>query len=170
MKNFEWLPVKGFEEYYEVNRSGLILSKRRGKLLSPTIDKYGYKKVVLSVGGKSFHKTVHRIVAQAFIENPLDLPTVNHINEIKTDNRVENLEWVDVATNVNHGTRNQRMSDTKCRKPVEQILPGGHSVIYKGVKEASLKTGINRCCIANCCKGIRKTAGGYEWRYVYEGS
>lgn len=170
MRNSEWLPVKGFEEYYEVNRSGSVLSKRNGRLLSPTIDRYGYEKVTLCVGGKSFYRTIHRLVAMTFIDNPFNLPTVNHINEIKTDNRVENLEWVDVATNVNHGTRNQRMSDTKCRKPVEQILPGEHSVIYKGVKDASRKTGVNRCCIAKCCKGIRKTAGGYEWRYAYERS
>ena len=168
MKELEWLPVKGFEEYYEVNRSGSIRSKRRGRLLHPATDRYGYEKIIFSINGERFNRTVHRVVATTFIPNPFNLPTVNHINEIKTDNRAENLEWVDMATNDNHGTRNQRMSNTKCRKPVEQLLPSGKTVLYKGVKDASRKTGINRCCIAKCCKGVRKTAGGYEWRYVYE--
>lgn len=170
MKELDWSPVKDFEDYYEVSRTGLIRSKRRRKLLSPSVDRYGYKKVTLSVKGNSFYRTVHRIVAMTFIPNPLNLPTVNHINEIKTDNRVENLEWVDVATNDNHGTRNQRMADTKCKRPVEQIFPNGSTITYKGVKDAYRKTGVHRCCIANCCKGIRKTAGGYEWRYKDERS
>lgn len=163
-----WKPIKGFEDYYEVSDRGLIWSKYRHRLLRPSIDRYGYEKVTLSVGGQSFYRTVHRLVAQTFIENPNKLPAVNHINEIKTDNRVENLEWVDVATNDNHGTRNQRMADTKCKKPVVQVLKDGSTIVYKGVKDAWRKTGINRACISACCNKIRKTAGGYEWRYVNE--
>lgn len=166
MQKVEWRPVKGFEGYYDVSDKGEIWSKRRHKTLSPTIDRYGYKKVVLSINGIPFHRTVHRLVAQAFIDNPCNFSTVNHINEIKTDNRVENLEWADVKTNVNHGTRNSRMSDSLCKRPVEQILSNGNVVVYKGVKDASLKTGIHRSCIAKCCRNIRKTAGGFKWRYV----
>lgn len=165
-----WAAVKGFEHLYAVSDSGYIWSFRRQKMLKPKIDRYGYEVVALSKGGKVYHRTVHRIVARAFIPNPGNLPTVNHINEIKTDNRVSNLEWASVADNDNHGTRNERMADAKCHLPVKQILSDGTTVTFKGAKEASRKTGINRCCIALCCKGIRKTAGGYAWRYTNENS
>ena len=163
-----WKPIKGFEEYYLVSDSGQIWSVRKHKALKPKIDKYGYEVVGLSVNGKIYHRTVHRLVALTFVPNPYNLPTVNHINEIKTDNRVSNLEWASIADNDNHGTRNSRMADTKCRLPVEQILSDGTTVRYKGVKDAFRKTGINRCCIAKCCRNRRKTAGGYKWRYSNE--
>lgn len=163
-----WKPVVGFEEYYLVSDEGQVFSLHRNKVLSPTIDRYGYEKVSLSKGGKSYPRTVHRLVAQAFLPNPLHLTTVNHINEIKTDNRAVNLEWMSVADNVNYGTRNKRMADTKSKLPVEQVFPDGTTIKYKGVKDASRKTGINRCCIAKCCKNLRISAGGYKWRYFNE--
>jgi hypothetical protein len=168
MTNIKWQPVIGFERYYLVSDSGKVWSLYRHRTLTPAIDKYGYEKVALFKNGKAHSRTVHRLVAQAFLPNPHNLPTVNHINEIKTDNRVTNLEWVSIADNDNHGTRNQRMADTKCKQPVEQILKDGRTILYKGVKDAWRKTGINRGCIAKCCKGFRKTAGGYKWRYANE--
>lgn len=163
-----WRPVVGFESRYLVSDEGTVWSLMRCRLLKPAIDKYGYEKVGLSDGNKVHSRTVHRLVAQAFVPNPDNLPTVNHINEVKTDNRVINLEWASVADNDNHGTRNERMADTKCRLPVEQIFNDGSVVRYKGVKDASRKTGVHRGCIARCCKNTRKTAGGYKWRYADE--
>ena len=148
--------------------SGQVLSVRRNQVLKPKIDRYGYETVVLSLHGRSHYRTVHRLVAQAFLPNPLGLPTVNHINEVKTDNRAINLEWMSVADNDNYGTRNEKMADTKSKRPVVQIALDGTITRYKGVKDASRKTGINRCCIALCCKNLRKTAGGYRWRYCNE--
>ena len=163
-----WKPIVGFEEHYLVSDDGQVWSLYRHRPLTPSIDKYGYEKVALFDGCKSHHRPIHRLVAQAFIPNPNNLPTVNHINEVKTDNRVSNLEWASVADNDNHGTRNARMADAKCKSPIEQIFSDGTTVQYKGVKDASRKTGVNRCCIALCCKNIRKTAGGYKWRYTNE--
>ena len=163
-----WRHIKGFEDRYLVSDIGQVWSLLRHRVLKPTIDKYGYEKVGLSDGRKVHTRTVHRLVAQAFIPNPNNLPTVNHINENKTDNRSVNLEWSSIADNDNHGTRNKRMAETKCRLPVEQIFPDGTIVRYKGAKDAFRKTGINRCDIALCCKNIRKTAGGYKWRYADE--
>ena len=163
-----WRGVVGFENYYAVSNTGLIWSYRRNKTLTPKIDKYGYKAVSLFVNGVPYYRTVHRLVAEAFIPNPLNLSTVNHINEIKTDNEVTNLEWASIKDNDNHGTRNQRMADSKCHKPVEQLLSDGTTIVYKGVKDAARKTGVHRCSIANCCKGIFKMAGGYKWRYYNE--
>lgn len=165
-----WKPIKGFEEHYLVSDSGQVWSMYHRRALKPSLDKYGYERVGLFDGHKACHRTVHRLVAQAFIPNPDNLPTVNHINEDKTDNRVSNLEWASIADNDNHGTRNERMANTKCRLPVEQVLHDGTTIRYKGVKDASRKTGIHRVCIAKCCKHIRQTAGGYKWRYCNEGS
>ena len=163
-----FLPIKDFENCYCVSNFGRVMSLHRKRILKPGIDNYGYEKVVLCNKGKRRTVTVHRLVAETFISNPYDLPTVNHINEIKTDNRVTNLEWLSIKDNDNYGTRNERMSSKKCKKPIEQILHNGDVVVFKGVKEASRKTGINRSCIAACCKNTRKTAGGYTWRYVNE--
>ena len=163
-----WRHIKGFEEQYLVSDIGQVWSIRRNKLLKPVIDKYGYEKVGLYRERKIHTRSVHRLVAQAFIPNPNNLPTVNHINEDKTDNRVNNLEWASIAHNDNHGTRNERMANTKSKRPIERISPDGEIVIYKGVKDAWRKTGINRSSISLCCKNIRKTAGGYKWRYCNE--
>lgn len=163
-----WKSIDGFEGHYLVSDDGLVWSKRRSTVLKPKIDRYGYKVVGLSLNGRTYHRTIHRLVAEAFIPNPNNLPTVNHINEDKSDNRAVNLEWLSIVDNDNHGTRNERMANTKCKLPVEQILPDGTTVRYKGVKDASRKTGVHRCCIALCCKNIRKTAGGYKWRYFDE--
>ena len=168
MKDVEWRPIRGTNGYYNISNTGIVWSNYRNIPLKPTVDRYGYQRVTLSINGRHFYRTIHRLVAEAFIANPLRLSTVNHINEIKTDNRVENLEWTNVATNVNHGTRNQRMADSKCKNPVEQILPDGRVIRFKGVKDASRKTGVNRSCISQCCKKTRHTAGGYEWRYSYD--
>jgi hypothetical protein len=161
-------PVPGYEGRYSVSDDGRVFSHLRNRELKPKIDRYGYKVVALFKDGKAHHLTVHRIVAMAFIPNPFSKGCVNHINEVKTDNRAENLEWATVKENDNHGTRNSRMSDTKSRKPVMQISPDGTIRYFKGVKDASRQTGINRSHISDCCKGLRRTAGYSEWRYVNE--
>lgn len=161
-------PIPGYEGRYSVSDDGQVFSHIRNRELKPKLDRYGYKAVALSKDGKSHHITVHRLVAMTFIPNPFSKKCVNHINEIKIDNRVENLEWVTVEENDNHGTRNIRMSNSKSKKPVMQILPDGTLRYFKGVKDAGRQTGVNRCSIAACCKGRRRTAGHSEWRYVNE--
>lgn len=161
-------PVPGYEGRYSVSDDGRVFSHIRNRELKPKINRYGYKAVSLTKDGKAHHLTVHRIVAMTFIPNPFSKDCVNHINEVKTDNRAENLEWATVKENNNHGTRNSRMSDTKSIKPVMQIMPDGTIRYFKGVKDAGRQTGINRSNIAECCKGRKRTAGKSEWRYVNE--
>ena len=120
-----WRPIVGYEGLYEVSNTGRVRSLDRyvkcdyekyrlhkGKVLSPGKDKDGYLSVVLSCNGKHKKIAVHRLVAQAFIPNPDDLPIINHKDEDKTNNRVDNLEWCTVKYNMNYGTRNIRIRET----------------------------------------------------------
>ena len=156
----DFKPIKGFERLYLVSDTGVVWSNHRNRPLKPSIDRYGYYKVVLRRNGMSFYTTVHRLVARAFLPNPDNKPAVNHINENKLDNRVENLEWVTAEENDNHGTRNERMAATKSRKPVIREV-NGKLEHFMGVKDASRKTGIAHSQIARFCRDSNNP----EWRY-----
>lgn len=174
-----WRPVKGYEGLYEVSSFGRIKSLPRNGTVNKeyimigSIQKNGYKGVILSKNGKKKRVTVHRIVAEEFIPNPLNLPCVNHKSEIKTDNRVENLEWCDWGYNARYGTRGERISKVQKNrkdqsKPVLQYSMNGVYIgNYPSAKEAHRITGINYGNIKSCCKvGKPKTAGGYIWKYA----
>ena len=100
---------------------------------------------------------IHRLVASTFIPNPLNLPQINHIDENKTNNNVENLEWCSAQYNIDYSQS----------KPVNQYsLDGIYIATYKSIKEASKQTGINQGDISCCCRGKYKTSGGFIWKYV----
>ena len=118
-----WRPVVGYEGLYEVSNIGRVRSLDRfyyrlhkGKVLSPTKDRYGYLTVTLNCNGKSKTIKIHRLVAQAFLPNPDNLPQVNHKDEDKTNNNVDNLEWCTAKYNVNFGTRQERYRNTMLEK------------------------------------------------------
>ena len=156
--------VKGFEGLYSVTDDGRVFSHRRNRELKPKIDRYGYKVVALSKDGHTTHTTVHRLVAIAFLEKPLGKNNVNHIDENKLNNNISNLEWVTVAENCNHGTRNERMSKSKCTRPVCCIDSNGNVSTFLGVKDASRKTGLAHSVVKSLCLNNR-TRDGLEWRY-----
>ena len=111
---------------------------------------------------------IHRLVALTFLPNPNRLPQVNHKDENKENNSVENLEWCDAKYNSNYGTRNARVAE-KHSKPVSQYsLDGDWIATYKSMLEAERITGIQSSSISKCCKGELKKTGGYHWQYAEE--
>lgn len=117
MNNEIWKPVKGYEGFYEVSNLGRVKSldridslgrNHKGIILRPNHNRHGYEYVCLRKNGNKKFKNIHRIVAEAFIENPSELPQVNHKDEDKTNNRVDNLEWCTAKYNMNYGDRNKK--------------------------------------------------------------
>ena len=106
----EWRDIEGFDGY-QVSNEGRVRNCKRNTILKPLSDGRGYLQIHLWKNGKSTNKRIHRLVAQAFLENPQNLPEVNHKDENKSSNIVENLEWCDRKYNMNYGTAIQRQSE-----------------------------------------------------------
>lgn len=164
-----WKAVKNYEGYYAVSNTGKIYSFKkqgsRGQLLKQRTDKKGYLYVSLCKNGKYTLIAVHRVVAQAFIENSSNLPCVNHKDENKTNNNVENLEWCTYQYNNNYGTARERASRTRY-KPCIGKWKDGTERIFNSCTIASKETGISQGNIWGACNGLWKTAGGVVWSYV----
>lgn len=147
-----WRPVVGYERFYEVSNLGNVRSVTRkvknvngtrainGRVLKK-LDRKGYIAYDLSMFGKTSRKAAHRLVAKAFIENPKNLPVVNHIDEDTTNNAVDNLEWVDFKSNCNHGTRNKRIAESNGHNIKVTRKSTGEVNYYNGMTEASLAEG-----------------------------
>lgn len=145
---------------YNISDNGNVWNVRKNRPMKPTMDSHGYLVVHLSHNGKSYNKKVHRLVAEAFIPNPLNLPCVNHINEDKTDNRAENLEWCDVAYNNSYGLRTH-----KTRKPILQFdLVGNLVREWESMISIERELGYRTGTICKCCK-TGKQYGGFIWKY-----
>ena len=156
--------IKGFEGLYEVSNVGLVRSVRTGKILKNCLDKDGYCRVGLHKDGVQKNVFVHRLVAYAFIPNPNGLPEINHINECKTDNRIDNLEWCTREYNNNYGTRNERAAKAQS-KTVEQLDENGNVLAtYLGTNQVERVLGFFNNSISQACrKGVKRY--GYYWRY-----
>lgn len=159
-----WKKIKGYETY-EVSTTGRIRNIASGEVLKTPLNTWGYPSVTLCGMWGRKNKTVHRIVAEAFIPNPNNLPEVNHKDEDKTNNNVENLEWMTKKENINHGTRTERANKKK-HKRICQYTDGGELVkVFESMKEAE-KEGFNHSAISACCHGKRRTHLGYKWGWA----
>ena len=160
-----WRPIEDFPNY-EVSNFGQVRNCRTGKVLKPVDNTYGYLRVHLYQNGEKKWIYIHKLVALAFIPNPMDLVEVNHRDENKLNNRVENLEWVTRQQNNSYGTRNERIG-LGHRKPVEQYdICGSYIRTWISISEAVRQTGICQSAISQCCNGKYKTAGGFIWRFA----
>ena len=157
-----WKNIEGYEGLYQVSNLGKV--KRNNHILKPGIHKKGYTYVNLSKNGKVSTYRVHRLIAETFIDNPENKSEVNHKDENKLNNNVNNLEWVTRKENLNYGTINERRSKTR-GTPVKCIETGK---IYHSAREAARQTGIYASSISRCCNGNYgfKTAGGCHWEYI----
>lgn len=176
-----WKDIFGYEGYYKVSNFGNIKSCERtinhglnnairfikGQVIKPFNDNHGYHMVSLSKNGKVKKYKVHRLVAEAFIPNPKNKPTINHKNEIRHDNHVCNLEWATYQENNNYGGHNERVSKT-LSKQIEQLDKNNNLIsTFESARAASLATGVTLANIKSCLNHANRVfAGGYKWRYV----
>ena len=173
---------------YKVSNYGRVMSydridskgkKQKGIMMKIILNKNGYTTVGLSKCGKTKIFRVHRLVATAFIknDNPLEKTEVNHIDFNKMNNRVDNLEWCTRSENINHSYNSNEEKGEKYRNKIKEQRQGKPMYtikvrcvetgqIFNSIKEASEWCGVGRSHIGSCCKGKRKTCGGYHWEYA----
>lgn len=192
-----WKPVVGFEGCVEVSNLGRIRTMERlvtysdgrvfsykSRILKPRLNK-GYLYINIARGGKGNMFKVHRIVAQAFIPNPENKPCVDHINTIRTDNRVENLRWVTHSENMRNELTRRKASEMmrswltdkmlqrkkeigkSIRKVYQFDLNGSLIAEFSSLSDAARAVGVDLSSISQCCNHKRgyNHAGGYLWSY-----
>lgn len=149
----EWRKVEGYD--YEVSNAGDVRNMQTGKVLTSREPRYGSVTLCSSAG--QVQVTVHKLVAEAFLPNPLNLPMVNHKDENKLNNRVDNLEWCDAIYNATYSFG----------KPVLQLFNGEVVAEHASVNEAARAVNGKACQISRCCnkvKGCHKHRG-FEWSF-----
>ena len=183
-----WKDISGYEGLYQVSNKGRIYSLGRriimkngrsreikSRVLKHSLDSKGYPFIVLyDFDSNRKQGRIHRLVAEAFIPNPNNKPTVNHKNSIRHDNNIENLEWATHSENTIHGYKYGNMKPNGLgnfgrknikSKPVLQFTKDGKFVAeYEGHCDAHRKTGVNRGHISEVTRGEKKSAGGFVWK------
>lgn len=163
-----WSIIPGYNGIYKVSSFGNVVNTITGNRKACSLRKDGYIVVCLSIHKRQDTRFVHRLVAEAFLEMEQGKPYVNHIDENKQNNMVENLEWCTASHNSTHNDLHNRIAE-KNMIPVLQLLPDG-SVLrrWRCGKEASRALSIDQTLIIRCCKHRNKSAKGTYWKYERE--
>ena len=164
-----WKDIKGYEGLYQVSNLGNVKSlaktrkgiTNREDIILKLCNKDGYNVVNLWKDKKKKTIKVHRLVAQAFIPNIENKPYINHINAIRNDNRISNLEWCNQSENIRHA---YNIGNIKTKRVMQFDKNKRYIKTWSSIKEAEKILGICGSHISNCCNGIRKSAGGYIWK------
>lgn len=175
-ENEIWKDVVGYDGLYQVSNIGRIKSIRKNIILSPFINSKGRYQARFKVNGRITRPFVHRLVAEAFIPNPNNLPEINHKDENKLNNEVSNLEWCTTKYNANYGTRNKRIGESNKKNGTYERQAKERSYIinqydlydnfikqWNSATEIERVTGYLKSNILRCCHGKTKTAYGYKW-------
>lgn len=188
-----WKDIKGFEELYQISNYGNIKSlertfeyigknqfcefktikKHKEMIIKQSINGSGYYQVCLRKENKKKNLLVHRLIAEAFIPNPDNKPTINHIDGNTLNNSLNNLEWATMKEQQYHSTyilNHKRIITDKCRKRQIELhkrkVIRSDGIIFDSIKEAANGNENYRKQINKCVRGHQKTAGGYSWQYV----
>lgn len=165
----EWRDVKGYENLYQVSRKGRVRSSHKGywEVLTSVVNTHGYNQYLFHKNGKKKNMRGNRLVAEAYIPNPDNLPFVNHKDENSANDCVDNLEWCTAKYNVNYGTARQRTSINHSKnRPVCMFDVNGDFIreFYNMTDAAKFVNGVHTC-ILRCCKNEGFYYKGYIWRY-----
>lgn len=183
-----WMPIKGYEGYYEVSNYGRIKSLgrwvsrlvrggfyKKERIVNKAANSSGYYELRFSVDkNKSKTNMIHRVVASHFLPNPENKPEVNHIDGNKTNNSVENLEWATRSENQYHAYATGLKKPAKSTrpgkwhggsKPIIQTLPDGREVKWESIRMAAANLGLSSGNISGACRGKLKRCYGFKWRY-----
>lgn len=175
-ENEVWKDIENYEGLYQVSNLGRVRSldrkdaqghRLKGKVLSSGLNSRGYLIVILYRDGGTKNKTVHRLVASAFIPNPDNLPQINHRDEDKTNNAVSNLEWCSALYNMRYGTHSERVAKA-LERPIYVIADSNHRYYFDSIKKASELIGLKRSTVSECVRGKLKHHHGFSFEQASE--
>lgn len=156
-----WKEIPGSGGKYQISNYGNVYSLINNVQLKGVNNGNGYLRVKLNE--RLFY--IHRLVAMAFIPNPKGYKEINHKDENKLNNNVDNLEWCSHNYNMKFGTRNKRAIDNTKKSVIQYTMSGKYVCSYNSIVEAAGKMSISKGNIVSVLKGNRKSAGGYKWKY-----
>lgn len=163
-----WKDIPQYEGLYQVSNYGRVKNVNTGKIKAQSIAGNGYQRVHLYKCGKDRNEYVHRLVAMAFIPNPDNLPQVNHKDEDKANNIVDNLEWCSAKYNMNYGSLPTSLSLNypKAIQIIKCDLYGNELDYYLSINEAEKMNGMAKGSIGHYFKKHQKQCGGFTWKKI----